>query len=131
MKKLFYFVPAVAVLAVALLFVPVASAQSSHSATLTWTLSTDDTTANCTTTANCLQNVYRAVGSCTSSTISWTLLTTTALSATVSTYIDSTVTPGQWCYGVTFGMNGLESAKLTAAGSLQPASQTALSVVLK
>jgi len=101
-----------------------------HSAALTWVLSTDDTTTACTTTANCLQNVYRGSGSCSVST-SFSLLTTTALSATAAAFTDSTITPGVWCYGVTFGINGLESSKDTVSVTLQPASPTGAAATAK
>lgn len=100
--------------------VPMAQAGGGHSTVMTWVLSTDDTTTACVTGANCLQNAYRASGSC-SATSSFTLLTATALGATATTFTDSTVTPGVWCYGVTFEINGLESAKDTVTVTLQPA----------
>jgi hypothetical protein len=106
-----------------------AQAQS-HSAALTWTLSTDDTTANCNATgATCSQNVYRAPGACTQSAPVFTLLGSPA--ATVAAFTDSTITPGTWCYAVTFVLNGTESVKDTAQVSLQPASPSALAVVAK
>lgn len=103
-----------------LVAVPMAQAGGGHSTVMTWVLSTDDTTTACVTGANCLQNAYRASGSC-SATSSFTLLTATALGATATTFTDSTVTPGVWCYGVTFEINGLESAKDTVTVTLQPA----------
>lgn len=96
-----------------------------HSTALSWALSTDDTTTACVTGANCLQNVYRASGACSASS-AFTLLTSTGLSATSTAFTDSTITPGAWCYGVTFGINGLESAKDTVTVSLQPASPSGL-----
>lgn len=96
-----------------------------HSTALSWALSTDDTAAACVTGANCLQNVYRASGACSSSS-AFTLLTSTSLSAAATAFTDSTITPGAWCYGVTFGINGLESAKDTVTVSLQPASPSSL-----
>lgn len=107
---------------------PAPQAGGGHSTALTWTLSTDDNTTACSTTANCLQNVYRASGACTNT---FTLLTTTALSATASAFTDSTVTPGVWCYGVSFGINGLESAKDTVSVTLQPASPTGAAATTK
>lgn len=111
----------------ALAFSSVALPQSTHSAVLTWTLSTDDVTTFCTAGANCLQNVYRALGAC-SATSTFTLLTPTALGATVTTFTDSTLTPGAWCYGVTFEINGLESAKDTVTVQLQPSPPTGIAV---
>lgn len=110
--------------------VPAAQAGGGHSTALTWVLSTDDTTTACTTTANCLQNVYRAAGAC-SVTSTFSLLTTTSLSSTATAFTDSTVTPGVWCYGVTFSINGLESAKDTVAVTLQPASPTGAAATTK
>lgn len=104
--------------------------QASHSAVLTWALSTDDVAAACTSTAGCLQNVYRASGAC-SATSSFTLLTTAALGPTVTTYTDATITPGVWCYGVTFEINGLESAKDTTTVSLQPAPPSGIAATAK
>lgn len=101
-----------------------------HSAALTWVESVDDTPTACTTGANCLQNAYRAPGACSTSS-SFTLLTLTALSATATTFTDSTLTPGVWCYGVTFGINGLESAKDTVTVTLQPASPTGAAAATK
>ena len=107
-----------------------------HSTALSWALSADDVTTACVTGANCLQNVYRAAGTCSASS-AFTLLTATSLSATAVTFTASTVTPGVWCYGVTvtpgvwcygvtFGINGLESAKDTVTVTLQPASPSGL-----
>ena len=100
-----------------------AQAGGGHATALAWILSSDDTTTACTTTANCLQNVYRASGACSVSS-TFSLLTTTSLSSTATAFTDSTVTPGVWCYGVTFSINGLESVKDTVAVTLQPASPT-------
>lgn len=103
---------------------------ASHSATLSWALSVDDdagaaTPVNCVAAATCMQNVYRAAGSC-SATSNFTLLTGVALSPTVTTYTDSTLHPGVWCYGVTFSINGLESAKDEVTVQLQPSPVTGL-----
>lgn len=105
---------------------PAPQTGAGHSTALSWTLSADDTTTACTATAGCLQNAYRASGAC-SATSSFSLLTSTALSATATTFTDTTVTPGVWCYGVTFEINGLESAKDTVSVTLQPASPTGAS----
>lgn len=115
------------ILLLALILFATAAWPATHTATLTWTLSTDDTTTECVTGANCLQNVYRASGTCSASS-SFTLLTTTALSPTATTFTDSTITPGTWCYGVTFSINGLESTKDTASVTLQPSPPTGAAV---
>lgn len=121
---------ALAMIALLTVLLRPAQAQGAHSAVLTWTLSTDDVTTSCTAGANCLQNVYRAPGAC-SPTSSFTLLTPTALGATVTTFTDSTITPGSWCYGVTFEINGLESAKDTATVTLQPSAPTGITATAK
>lgn len=108
--------------------VPTPQVGGGHSASLTWILSTDDNSTACTTSANCFQNVYRASGSCTNS---FTLLTTTPLGAAVAQFIDSTITPGIWCYGVTFEINGLESSKDTVSVTLQPAPPSGASATTK
>ena len=123
------------ILAVLLLLGMAGIAFANHSATLTWTLSVDDdaalaTPVNCVASANCLQNVYRAQGAC-SATSNFTLLTNTALSPTATTFTDASLTPGVWCYGVTFSSNGLESAKDTTTVSLSPSPVTSLSGTAK
>lgn len=111
------------------LFAGSARAQA-HSASLTWTLSTDDTTTECSVAgAACSQNVYRAAGACTQTSPVFTLLSNQGASAVA--YTDSTVTPGTWCYAVTFVIQSTESVKATATVSLQPSAPTALVVVAK
>lgn len=107
----------------------IAQAQS-HSASLTWTLSADDTTTECSVAgAVCSQNVYRAAGACTQASPTFVLLSNQS-AATVA-YTDATVTPGTWCYAVSFVIQGTESLKATAQVSLQPSAPTALVVVAK
>lgn len=115
----------------ALLLLSVSPAFAQHSAALTWTLSTDDTTAACSAAgASCSQNVYAAKGACTQTGGPiFSLLSSQSATATV--YTDTTITPGTWCYAVTFVLNGSESVKDTAQVSLQPASPSALVVVAK
>lgn len=109
------------------LFAGSARAQS-HSAALTWTLSTDDTTTECSVVgAACSQNVYRASGSCTQTSPTFVLLSNQSASAVA--YTDATITPGTWCYAVTFSIQGTESVKATAQVSLQAAPVTGLAVV--
>lgn len=101
-----------------------------HSGTLTWTLSIDDTTTECSVAgANCSQNVYRASGTCTQTSPVFTLLSNQ--SAAAVSYTDSTITPGTWCYAVTFDIQATESVKATAQVSLQAAPPTGLAVVVK
>ncbi len=110
-------------------------AQTSHSAALTWALSTDDTTTACAVTgANCSQAAYRAPGACSSTSVFTAL--NSALSATATTYTDSTLVPGQYCYAVTFTIGGLTSIIYQSgdtnfvAVSLPPSVPTSLSVVV-
>ena len=110
-------------------------AQSTHSAALTWTLSTDDTTTACAVTgANCLQAAYRAPGACSSTSVFTAL--NAALSATATTFTDATLVPGQYCYAVTFTIGGVTSLVYSsgdtnfASVTLPPSPQTSLSVVV-
>ncbi len=90
-----------------------------YSVVLKWTASTSSGVTG--------QNVYRAPYSA-SSCGSYTLLTTTALAATVTTYTDTTTATGQqYCYGVT-ALVGTAESGLDLAGdnpvSIPPAPQT-------
>ena len=104
----------------ALLFAPVAF---SHTVSLAWTVSVDDTATNCVATAACHQTVYRAPGAC-SSTSSFVSLGTIA--ASQGTYTDANVGTGVWCYAVSFSLDGEESVRDSLTVSLQPASPSAL-----
>lgn len=118
-----------------LLFCAIDAVAQSHSAALTWTLSTDDTTTACAASgANCSQAVYRAPGACSASSVFTALAST--LAATATSYTDSTLTPGQYCYAVTFSIGG-ETSVVFATGNtnfttvtLQPKAQTGLAVVV-
>jgi len=104
-------------------------AVAGHTVTLNWVLSVDDdaasaTPVNCVTAATCSQNVYKAAGVC-SPTSSFSLVTLTALGPTVTTFSGS-ITPGVFCYAVTFLINGLESSKDTVTVSLPPSPVTSL-----
>lgn len=107
----------------------------SHSAALTWTLSSDDTTTACAVSgANCSQAAYRAPGACSSTSVFTAL--SASLAATATTYTDSTLVPGNYCYAVTFTIGGLTSVIYQSgntnftAVSLPPAVPSALSVVV-
>jgi hypothetical protein len=112
-----------------LLLIPTRASAQAHSAALTWTLSTDDTTTTCAVAGTtCTQNVYRAPGACASAS-TFTLLG--SANATTVTFNDATITPGTYCYAVTFVLNGSESVKTTAQVLLPPAPPLALIVVAK
>jgi hypothetical protein len=111
----------------------VAKAQT-HQAALTWTLSADDTTTACAVTgANCSQAVYRGPGACSASTVLTAL--NSSLSATVTSYTDTTITPGTYCYAVTFTIGGQTSVIYKSGDTnfstvlLPPSPQTGLAAV--
>jgi len=96
-----------------------ALAQTTHSATLTWT-DTNPTGVTWT--------VYRATGLC-SGTPTYSKIAT---ALTVKTYEDLSVQPGNYCYTVTASYNSMESAPSNAAGAAIPSfSPTGLSVTVK
>src|SRR5215472_7281670 len=98
-----------------LLTATLALAQGGHSVSLSWVLSTDDTTAGCAAPNTCSQTVYRASGACSTSS-NFVSIGTPA--ASISTFTDSTVVPGTYCYAVSFTQNGLESSKDTVTVKL-------------
>ena len=77
--------------------------QTTHSVTLTWT----DTLNPPSTT----YNVKRATGLCTGT----PTFSTIASAVAVKTYVDETVTPGNYCYVVTATYQGMESAPSNSA----------------
>jgi len=94
-----------------------AALTTTHQVNLVWTLSSDDTTTNCPTITSCAQSVYRAAGTCSSTTTFTTALTT--LSSSATTYIDTSVVVGQsYCYAVSFTANGTESSKSNQASAV-------------
>ena len=119
--------------------IPVNSQTSTHSVVLTWTLSTDDTAANCPAGAPCSQNVYRASGNCSATSnfqplspgMAGTWSTTVPPTPPPSMFTDTTVTAGTWCYAVSFVLNGAESPKASAQVSVIPAAPSSLVIVAK
>jgi len=116
------------------------SAQAAgHSAVLTWTLSADDTAANCPVGAPCTQNVYRASGNCSATSnfqplsiaMSGTWSATTPAIPPPATFTDTTITPGTWCYAVSFVLNGSESPKVSAQALITPSAPSSLVIVVK
>ena len=108
-------------LALALTFAPPAKAQ--HSASLTWTASSD-AVANPT----LGYNVYRLAGACpTSGTTGFTKLNTATV--TTTTFTDSTISLGNACYYVTATLNGAESVPSnTASTVILPGAPTLLKI---
>lgn len=85
---------------------------ASHTATLTYTASSDSTTATPGTVS-----VYRAVGACPASglgSLTWTLVTSTAPAG--GTYTDTLPTAGTYCYYLTATINGATSAASNTGG---------------
>jgi len=81
-----------------LLALPLLAQSATHTVTLTWT----DTSNPAATT----YSVYRATGLC-SGTPTFSKLAT---GVAVKTYVDSTISPGNYCYQVTATFAGIESA---------------------
>lgn len=84
-------------------------ATGGHSVTLTWTNGNNP--------AGQTSNVYRATGLCTG-TPSFSKIATTL---TITTYIDTTVTTGQYCYTVTNVYNNSESVYSPFVNPIVPA----------
>jgi hypothetical protein len=74
---------------------------TTHSVTLNWTASTD-AAGNPTLS----YNVFRLIGAC-SATAAFTKINTTPVTAT--TFVDSGIAPGAYCYQATSFLNGAES----------------------
>jgi hypothetical protein len=108
-------------LALALTFAAPAKAQ--HSASLTWTASTD-AAANPT----LGYNVYRLAGACPASgTTGFTKLNTATV--TTTSFTDSTISLGNACYYVTATLNGAESVPSnTASAVILPGAPTLLKI---
>jgi fibronectin type 3 domain-containing protein len=107
-------------------------AQATHQVSLTWTLSVDDNTTNCTTGSLCSQNVYRTAGACTPTTVFAAPLAN--VSATATGYTDLAVSPGQtYCYAVTFveGTLGESVFSNTVTAKVQPFPPTNLNSLPK
>jgi hypothetical protein len=96
----------------ALLLVLAAPARAQHSASLTWTASPDAATN-----PKLGYNVYRLAGACPASgTAGFTKLNTTPL--TTTTFSDTSVTLGTFCYYVTATLNGAESVPSNTASAV-------------
>jgi hypothetical protein len=101
---------------------PITQAQGGHSATLTWTDTTNP--------AGTTYSVYRAPGLCTTTPVpTWAKVTTTPL--TTKTWADTAVVPGNYCYSITATYTGLESGKsVPALASIPSFIPTAVSAIL-
>jgi hypothetical protein len=115
-------------LATILFFSCAARAQAAHSVMLTWTASSDAVTNPALT-----YNIYRLNGACPAiaptavSGSGFTKLNTTAI--TTTTFTDSTVAPGMYCYFASSFVNSAESMPSNdASGIIQPKSPTSFGV---
>jgi len=105
-------------LVIPVLFCTPASAQA-HSVSLAWTASTDSAVS---------YNLYRLSGACPSTGTSG-FSKITAAPVTATTYTDSAVAPGTYCYYATAVLNGSESIPSNLASAVVlPAAPTALSI---
>jgi hypothetical protein len=115
---------AIIVLAVLALLASGAQAQA-HSATLSWTAPSDAVSGS-------TYNVYRASGSCPATVTPgspWVQLKT---GLTTTSYTDSTITVGAWCFYVTQVQASIESAPSTdAGGTAHPNSVVTVTVVVQ
>lgn len=115
MRKIFFVFALIATFAM-----PAAAQATTHAATLTW----QDTLNPATGTT---YSVYRAPGLCSGSPVFAKIATAVA----AKTYVDSTVTPGNYCYAVTATVGGVESAQSTPGAAAVPAfAVTSLSVTV-
>src|ERR1700682_5201994 len=103
---------------VTLIFFCDAAHAEAHSVSLSWTASTDNVAG---------YNIYRLAGACpTSGSTGFTKITAAIVTGT--TYTDSSITPGAYCYYATSTLNGAESAPSNFASAvILPAPPTALS----
>lgn len=88
------------------------------SVSLSWTLSTSDTTANCPSSTACSQNIYR----CTGATCTLSGPPLASLSATATTFTDTAVSANtDYVYGVTFVVGSSESVLSNQVTAVIPA----------
>jgi len=115
-------------LILAILAVAIPAFAASHTATLTYTASSDSTTGNPGTVT-----VYRATGACPASglgSLTFTAVTTTAPSG--GPYTDTLPGPGTYCYYLTATISGATSSpSLTGGGSANPFPPTGVTVVVQ
>ncbi|HEV1992423.1 MAG TPA: hypothetical protein VGR34_06125 [Candidatus Dormibacteraeota bacterium] len=112
------------------LSVVMAQVGTGHTGTLSWTLSTDDTPANCAAPSTCSQNIYRAPSSC--SAVPLNLTKYASVLSTAIGYVDLAPLFGNSCYAVSFIVNAVESSNSnTSGGSLSPAPPTGLTATVK
>jgi hypothetical protein len=109
MKKVF--IAAIAILALGV----TAHAQTTHKVTLSWTASSDSTTATPGTVS-----VLRASGVCPATGVPATVTTLTTSAPAGGPYVDSTVTAGQYCYYVTATIGGATSVPSNTSGAPVP-----------
>lgn len=95
-------------------------AQTTHNATLTWTDTLNPTGTT--------YSVYRATGLCSGSPV----FSKIASAIAVKTYVDNTVTPGNYCYQATATYSGMESGPSNSALATIPSfAPTGLSITVQ
>lgn len=103
-----------------LLTAQVLHAQTPHTVTLNWLDAANPSGAT--------YNVYRATGLCSGTPVFSKLATAVA----VKTFVDSTVTPGNYCYVTTASIGGAESGNSNnAPASVLPFPPTGLNVTVQ
>ena len=104
-----------------ILFLPAwATAQSTHSVTLNWQDPLNP--------AGTTYSVYRSPGLCSGTPVYAKI----ASAVTSKTYLDDTVTPGNYCFVVTATSNGMESANSNSvAASVPTFAPSALSITVQ
>jgi hypothetical protein len=111
--------------AAAFLMTQPVSAQTAHSATLSWAAPSDAV-------ASSTYNIYRAAGACPLSglgTLTFSKLNTAPITAL--TYTDTTVGVGSWCYYGTQVQNGVESVPSNTAGGNVVPNGITIQLILK
>ena len=96
-------------LAIILTAIPV-SAQATHSVTLAWVDALNPATGT-------TYSIYRATGLCSGTPV----FSRIANAITLKTFVDTTVTPGNYCYTVTASVGGVESSQSVGVNPAVPA----------
>ena len=92
---------------------------ASHSAAVSWTASVDASTS-------LTYTISRGTGACTPTVPSLTVLKS---GVTATSYSDTTVVPGSYCYSITAVMNGMSSAPLQGTGLIPVGAPTTIVIV--
>ena len=103
-----------------LMFTTLALAQAAtHSAAVSWTASVDSSTA-------LTYTISRGTGACTPIVPPLTVLKAGVIA---TSYSDTTVVPGSYCYSITAVMNGMSSTPLQGTGLIPVGAPTTIVIV--